>query len=116
MNALLPPQFEMLEPFVESWAIAGAVNRAQHRSASSESQRLDFYNAAKDVVAPALAYLDQKCDQKALNTFDENEQRLMNLILSFAHIAQAVEVQQGNEAAHARLRKALTLTRASADF
>ena len=112
LNKLLPPGFDALEPFAETWAIAGAANRAKSRSGSNEADRNTFYQAAKDLLAPALEYLDQKL----LKTLDEQEQRLMKLVLCFAHIAQAVEVQEDNEATHARLREALTITRASADF
>ena len=111
MSASLPSGFEVLEPFVDSWAIDGAINRARRRSASNEQEQIAFYSVAKDLLDPALTYLDQR----SLNSFTDQEQRLMNLVLSFAHIAQAVEVQQSNEAAHAKLRESLTITCASAD-
>lgn len=102
-EALLPSGFELLEPYIELWAIEGAVN---------EQERIYFYSAAKDLVAAALTHLDQK----PLEILDDNEQRLMNLVLSFVHVAQAVEVQEGNQAAHVKLREALPITQASADF
>jgi len=111
-NSLLPSEFETLEPFVESWAIAGAANRKQRRLASSEADRVSFFNAAKDMVAPALAYLDQK----PLDQFDDKEKRLMDLVLSMCHISLAVEIQGDDEPRHAEFAKHMTITRAVSDF
>lgn len=111
-NSLLPPGFEPLEPFVESWAVAGAANRAQRRLESSESERVAFFNAAKELAPTALAHLDRK----PLNEFDEQEQRLMNLLLSLCHVAQAVEIQGDDEPRHALGRQYMKITVASADL
>jgi hypothetical protein len=107
----LPPGFEQLAPFVDSWSLAGAAHRAQRRLESSEAERAAFYGAAVEALPAALAHLDQK----PLAQLDARETRLMNLVLSFAHVALAVEVQAHDEAAHAQLRKHLRITRASAD-
>jgi hypothetical protein len=107
----LPPGFEQLAPFVDSWSLAGAAHRAQRRLESSEAERAAFYHAAKDTLPAAFALLDQK----PLAQFDAQETRLMNLLLSFAHVALAVEVQGDHEAKHAQLRRHLRITRASAD-
>jgi hypothetical protein len=40
----------------------------------------------------------------------------MNLTLSFAHVALAIEVQQEDEAKHTPNRDAMAITRATADF
>jgi hypothetical protein len=109
--SLLPPGFERLSPFVASWSIAGTARRAQRRIESSEAERAAFYAAAKDVVPAALAHLDQK----PLAQLDARETRLMDLVLSFAHVALAVEVQGDAEASHSERRKHFTITRASAD-
>jgi hypothetical protein len=110
-TSLLPPGFEQLSPFVESWSLAGAARRAQRRIESSEAERAAFYAAAKDVVPAALAHLDRK----PLAQLDARETRLMNLVLSFAHVALAIEVQADAEAGHSQFRKRFTITRASAD-
>ena len=111
-GGLLPSGFEALEPFVESWAIDGAANRAHRRLVSSEAQRIAFFNAAKDLLPAGLAYLDRK----PLEQFDEKEQRLMNLLLSLGHVAQAVEIQGDDEPRHALGRQHMKITRASADL
>ena len=108
----LPSGFESLEPFVEKWSIAGAANRVQCRIESEADDRVAFYNAAKDLTAPALALLDQK----PLAQLDAEEERLMNLLLSLAHISLAVEVQADAESKHARFAKFMKVIRAPSDF
>ena len=111
-EGLLPSGFEALEPFVESWAVDGAANRAHRRLVTSEAERVAFFNAAKDLVPAGLDYLDRK----PLNQFDEKEQRLMNVLLSLCHVAQAVEIQSDDEPRHALGRQHMKITRASADL
>jgi hypothetical protein len=71
-----------------------------------------LYGAVQPLLERALAYLDSK----ALQDHDEREQRLMRLILSFAHAALAVEVQGTDEQMHSKLREHMRITRAPADF
>jgi hypothetical protein len=111
MANLLPAGFERLEPFVDRFAIAGTANRAQLRSESTPAEREDFHAAAADLIAPALDLLDEK----PLDQLDEREQRLLNLTLSFAHIALAVEIQGPDEERHAGLRSYMRITRSPAD-
>lgn len=110
--ALLPSGFTALEPFVDLWSVTGAANRVRRRTNSSPEQRQTFYDAARNMLAPALAYLDTK----PLAALGEHDQRLMNLMLSFAHVAQAIEVQGCDEGRHAILRETLMITQASADL
>jgi len=110
--ALLPPGFEALEPFVDAWAITGAASRARKRNDSAEAERLAFYEVAKELAPAALDYLDRK----PLAEFDEGEKRLMNLMLSLAHVAPTVEALGPAEAQHARDREHLKITRASSDL
>ncbi|MGE3691987.1 MAG: hypothetical protein AB7F98_11465 [Novosphingobium sp.] len=111
MASTLPAGFESLEPFVDRFAISGTANRAQLRGDSSREEREAFYNAARDLIASALDSLDQK----KFSEFDDKEQRLMNLTLSFAHIALAVEIQGPDEEKHARLREHMKIVRSTAD-
>lgn len=110
-SALLPEGFEALEPFVERWAIDGANNRLIARLDSEESDRIAFFDAGKSLVPAAL----ERLDKKPLNEFDDREARLMNLVLSMAHVAPAVEVQKDHEPLHAKYARYITITRASAD-
>lgn len=110
-RGLLPEGFEALEPFVATWAIEGADRRMQHRLDSEAGEREAFFEAGKDLVPVALELLDQK----SFDAFDDREQRLMLLVLSMAHVAQAVEIQGDDEPGHARYARYITITRASAD-
>ena len=110
--SLPPAGFEALAPFVEFWAADTAAGRAHCRDISDEASRVAFYNAANDLVPKALACLDAK----PLDQFDESDQRLMKLVLSFAHVAMAVELQREEEPRHARYRPFMRITRAPADL
>ena len=115
MNAaqsLLPPGFEVLEPFAEHWAAESPSERDRLRTESSEADRVAFFDAAKDLVGPALAMLDRK----PFAEFDAPERRLLNLMLCLAHVSIAVEVQRDLEAQRAQARRHLRITRSSADL
>lgn len=107
----LPEGFESLEPFVEQWAIPGTAERARARRESAPEQREAFFAAARDRVDPALALLDQK----PLEQLDEREQRLMNLMLSVAHVSLAVEIHGDEEHRVARASEHMIITRSVAD-
>lgn len=111
MTDRLPVGFEALEPFVERFAVAGTANRAQLRADVTPAEREAFHAAAKDLIAPALDLLDKK----PLNGLDEREKRLLELTLSFAHVALAVEIQGPDEERHAELRAYMRITRSPAD-
>jgi hypothetical protein len=110
-QTILPTGFEALQEFVEFWAQDSAAKRAHCRDSSTEQQREAFYQAASDLAPKALELLDAK----PLNELDDNEQRLMQLILSFGHVAMAVELQREEEAEHARWRPFMQITRTPAD-
>jgi hypothetical protein len=108
---LLPAGFEALEHFVAFWAVQGSSNRAQRRTDSSESERVAFYSAAKDLAPDALEYLDRK----PVAQLDEKERRLMDLMLSLCHVSLAVESQRDDEERHSKARAHMKITRSSAD-
>lgn len=107
----LPAGFEALEPFVADWAIKGAAARARRRLDSEPADRTAFFAAAAPLLEPALAWLDKT----PLDQLDASEQRLMDLVLTFAHVALAVEIQGDDEPGHARDARFLTITRAASD-
>ena len=111
MQSQLPAGFEALEPFVADWAVKGAGNRARRRLDSGEAERVTFFEAAKPLLQAALARLDET----PLDRFDASEKRLMDLMLTFAHIAMAVEIQGDDEPKHARDARYMTITRAPSD-
>ena len=115
MNTLdtsLPAGFEALEPFVSAWAIEGACNRLKARLASNAPDRTAFFNVARELLAPALDYLDTK----PLSGFSDQDKRLMQLMLSMAHVSLAVEIQGEAEPRHAEGARHMTITRAPADI
>jgi hypothetical protein len=107
----LPAGFERLEPFVPAWAIQGAAARSQRRLNSTADERVAFFEAAKDLAQPALARLDER----PLSQHDAAEKRLMDLMLSFAHVALAVETQGDQEPVHAQAARNMRITRAPSD-
>ena len=107
----LPSGFEALAPFVDRWAVDGSAARDALRGASSADERQRFYDVAQPLLAPALDHLDTR----ALGRFHAGEQALMDMMLSLAHVAIAVEIQQGDEAAHAVARAFVPITRSPAD-
>ncbi len=118
-TARLPAGFEALSPFVDFWAADTAAGRADCRQRSDAAARQAFYAAASPLLPAALDYLDSRplaqLDSRPLAQLDDAEQGLMRLLLSFAHLAMAEELQRDEEAKHARDRDFLRITRASAD-
>jgi hypothetical protein len=111
-RSLLPSGYEALEPFVQDWAIEGAANRARRRSESTVAERAAFFAAAKDFAAPALKQLDEK----PLAELEPREERLLNLMLTLAHVAMAVEIQGEVEPEHAKMREHMRFTRTHSDL
>lgn len=111
MSNLLPEGYEALEPFVAQWAIDGTVERDRARGASTPEQREAFYAAAKAYVPQALAELDRK----PVSELDERERRLLDLLLSLAHVTLAVEMLTDAEPRHARFRQVMKITRTPED-
>jgi hypothetical protein len=105
---LLPPGFETLERFVDQWVADSADERLKRRLSSSDTERVEFFNAAKDRLQDGLTYLDKK----PFGEYDDDENRLMQLFLSFAHVALAVEVQGDAEPKHAEGARFMTITQA----
>lgn len=110
MSVLLPEGFAALEPYVGRWSVTGSAARAARRGACSQEEQRAFYDAAQDMLVPALAYLDGK----KLDAFDAADTRLMDMMLSLAHVALAVEGLGDDEPRHAEMRKHMHITRSPA--
>jgi hypothetical protein len=108
---MLPPGFAALEPFAAKWSGCSTAERAALRAAHPDVERDAFHAACAPLLEPGLAYLDTK----PLATHDAADTRLMNLLLTFAHVSLAVEVQAGDEARHTPMRATMRITRATAD-
>ena len=101
--ALLPAGFEPLEPFVDTWALAGEAARAAARSAASDEERLEFYTAAQPLMQAALAHLDSN----PIVDLSGPDATLMQLMLSLANVYHSVEVLGDAEVENARMRARL---------
>ena len=110
-GSLLPSGFPTLEPFAAKWAVAGSGERAALRGATTAEARQAFFDAAAPLLGSVLDYLDGR----PLSRLAAAEQRLMNLMLSLAHVAVAVETQGPDEAAGAPWRERMRITRSPAD-
>jgi hypothetical protein len=112
VSGLLPDGFSALEPFAERWAGETAAVRAHLRDSASFADASAFYAAAQPLVQTALARLDAT----PLLDHGERGQRLMRLVLAFAHVSLAIEVQDRDESEHAKLRRHMPITRVPADW
>jgi hypothetical protein len=88
MTALLPPAFEDLEPFAETWCLATETERFERRMASSIEELNEFY----DAVFPRLEEAIEYCDKFDLDELPEDVLHLLQLIYSLIMVAMAVEV------------------------
>jgi len=108
----LPARFAALEPWVQAgWAGATAHDRAMLRVDRPEAEVAAFHAAVAPVLEDALAYLDGF----PVDRLPPAEDRLMRLMLSFAHAAVAVEMQGPDEALQRVSTRRMRITRASAD-
>lgn len=111
MSAALPAGFEALQPYVAAWAVAGTAERIRRRLDSTEAERSAFFEAMQGRAAEALELLDRK----PLAQLDAQERTLMDLLLGFAHVALAVEIQGEAEAEQAQARRHMKFIQSSAD-
>ncbi|WP_395398113.1 hypothetical protein WBP07_26660 [Novosphingobium sp. BL-8A] len=112
MSGQLPSGFEVLEPFVQIWARPTTAERAALRSASAPEDRQAFFAAASPLLDAAMVLLDSR----PLAELAPNERRLMDLFLSLAHVALAVEIQGPDEVKSAPWRDRLRITRSATDI
>ncbi len=108
----LPDGFAALEPFVDEWAVATSAARAARRDDTTAAEQEAFYNAAREFLEPALTLLDAK----PLAELDAKERRLLDLMLTLAHISIAVEVQRDFEPQQTVIRRHMRITRTPADL
>jgi hypothetical protein len=110
-QAQLPAGFEALEPFVERWAIRTTRDRDRTRGESRFEDLAAYYQAAQPLLQPALTYLDTF----PVKDLAGKEQRLMDMMLSLAHVSMAVEIHKEMEPRHAKSRQAMIISHSSTD-
>lgn len=107
----LPEGFADLEGFVGDFARDTAFARDAVRGSTPLGRRQEFHAA----LAPRLRAVLERLDAVPLAEHDLRERTLMQLALTYAHIAQSIEVQGPDEDKHTRARARLPITRAPAD-
>lgn len=87
-NALLPPGFEDLVPFVDYWAGETTQERIHARATASMETIRAFYDAMTERAEAALQYVEQF----PLNQMPEDAARLYRLVLALGQAHVAVEI------------------------
>lgn len=111
MNALLPDGFAGLESFVPEFVATTAFARNAVRGLAPLERRSAFHAA----FAPRLTDALDRLNQTPLTDHDQQERNLMLMALTYAHIAQSIEVQGPDEAKHTLARQRIPIVRATAD-
>jgi len=111
-DSALPREFASLEPWVAAgWAGQTAHDRSLLRVDRSPEEVAAFHAAVAPLLDPALAYLDRF----PVDRLPPAEERLMRLMLTFAHVALAVEMQGPDEVLQRVATRHMRITRAVAD-
>jgi hypothetical protein len=87
----LPPDFEMLTPFLD-WNLPSADERQRKRRASSRVDLRAFY----DGVLPYMEKVLKEMDKHPLGKLPENLQPLFNIALAVAEVAPHIELYKGD--------------------
>src|SRR5262245_24344283 len=87
-DALLPPEFSDLEPFAETWCLAGEPERYAKRLTSTMDEMQAFYSAVFPRAEEAIAYLDKL----PLHDLPDDARRLLQLLYSLIMVSFPVEI------------------------
>jgi hypothetical protein len=87
-HALLPSEFEDLEPFVETWALPDMNERYERRLESSMEAMQSFYDALRPRAVEAIAYLNQF----GVDDMPEPALRLFWMLGSLSAVGFAIDV------------------------
>ena len=96
-DALLPSQFDALEPWASTWCLATEPERWELRLSTPMPEMQAFYDAFFPRAEEAIAY----CDKFPLDDMPAGAERLLQLIYSLLIVSYAVEVWQQPEVVHA---------------
>jgi hypothetical protein len=89
---LLPPGFEMLEPYALEWALATQSERELKRRASTAGQLTAFYEA----MMPQIRAILTEVDAYSIGALPEAHGRLFCMAFSLNEIAHNVERYDGD--------------------
>ncbi|HKY92818.1 MAG TPA: hypothetical protein VJM11_17335 [Nevskiaceae bacterium] len=84
----LPAGFDSLEPFVEDWDLPGTDARYERRIRSDMASLKAFYHAFATEIPRIRALLDPK----PIDTYSDEERRLVRLMMAFAIVGPSVVV------------------------
>jgi hypothetical protein len=87
-EALLPPEFSDLDPWVEDWCLDSEPERYAKRLASTMDEIQAFYDAVMPRAEDAIRYLEKF----PLDDLPEDAWRLLKLLYSLILMSFAVEV------------------------
>ncbi len=87
-DALLPPEFSDLEPFVEDWCLDSESERYAKRLSSTMGEIQAFYDAIFPRAEEAMVYLEKF----PIDDLPEDAFRLLKLLYSLILMSFAVEV------------------------
>jgi hypothetical protein len=87
-DALLPPEFSDLEPFVEDWCLDSEPERYAKRLASTMDEIQTFYDAIFPRAEEAICYLDKL----PLDDLPDDASRLLKLLYSLILVSFPVEI------------------------
>lgn len=87
-DALLPPGFSDLEPWVEAWCLDSEPERYAKRLASTMDEIQAFYDAVFPRAEAAIQYLDQF----PLGELPDDAHRLLKLLYSLIVMSFPVEI------------------------
>jgi hypothetical protein len=91
-EGLLPPGFEMLDPYVAEWALGTQREREAKRRASNAAQLTAFY----DAMMPHIRAILTEVDRFPIGQLPEAHGRLFCLAFSLNEIAHNVERYEGD--------------------
>ena len=86
-DPLLPNGFDDLEAFARDWALPTERERSLQRHRASIAEIKSFYETMLERVDAAMEHLNRF----AMNELPAREQRLLDLALSLAEVAPAIE-------------------------
>lgn len=112
-EALLPAEFQDLEPYID-WALPSIGQRRAKRLGSSMAAIDAFYQA----MLPRMEALATYLNRFSLAELDAAQQRLLNLAFSFMAVAPAVEIfrqpeVKGNTFPYSRFKECDPITGAA---
>jgi hypothetical protein len=87
-DALLPPEFSDLEPWVEGWCLDSEPERYAKRLSSTMDEIQAFYDAIFPRAEAAIVYLEKF----PLDELPEDAFRLLKLLYSLIIVSFAVEI------------------------